>query len=339
MINITTIPLDRLSLTTRIICQELQRRDWNAWIYREGVGHMRIQRPDGVIIEVFSSTPPTTSYVAGLRADDKHLTHLLLEEAGLPVPHTYFASSPQEALQYAQEMIDAHTTVVVKPLDSAHGNGVTVGITSREAAADAVTVAGAFSQRFIVQEQVSDPIDLRLSCIDYKLSGALVRLPARVEGDGVHTVHQLIELTNASGQRGENYSKPLNVISIESAARYLGTKKMHSVPAKGQWVAVLGTANVGTGGETVDITDDLPQWLTDMAEHAARTSSLPVCGVDFLVQATPTPASTVAELQPIIIELNKAPALFLHEMPTYGQARPVVKEYIDYLARIDIEKI
>ena len=332
MIDASTIPAEKISFTTRMIRDLALERGWKVSMYYVGSSHVRLQRPDGKVLEIFSATPPTTSFVAAHRADDKFLTHIALQEASLPVSETYLVHTIQEANENASKIFSQGLKCVVKPLDEGHGNGITVGVTEHTLEA-AFAYAKGFSERIIIQSHVEQPIDIRVACIDYKYVAALVRIPARVMGDGVHTIEQLIEMENSKDYRGENYVKTLNRISKERAGVYLGDE-LSAIPSKGMWVQVLGTANVGTGGETVDVTDDMPTWLIEQAEKAARATQLPSVGVDFFVSAMTQKNMTTEDLHPVIVEVNKCPALFLHETPTHGKPRPVIAAYLDYLADI-----
>lgn len=333
MIDARTIPAEKLRFTTRMIRDQAVERGWKVWSYYEDSSNLRLERPDGKRLEIFSATPPTLTSVASIRAQDKYLTHMIIEEAGLPVSETYLVNTEEEALEKAAALFAKGHKCVVKPLDAGHGNGITVGVVDAETLIAAFAFARAFSEHIIIQEHVEQPIDIRVSCINFKYIASLVRIPARIKGDGVHTIDQLIDIENNKDYRGENYEKALNIINKERAGVYMG-EDLQAVPPAGEWLQVLGTANVGTGGETVDVTDDLPEWLIAQAEEAARVLDLPVAGVDFLVKAMPTKTMTPEELSPVIVEVNKCPALFMHETPTNGQPRPTIKAYLDYLATL-----
>jgi cyanophycin synthetase len=171
-------------------------------------------------------------------------------------------------------------------------------------------------------------------CIDYKFIGAIWRVPARVFGDGEHTIEQLIERENASPRRGVAYKEELTTIDIKRACLYL-KDRMNEVVPEGQEVQVMGIANYGAGGETVDVTDDVPAWLIEDAQRAASVCELVVAGVDFMIAQVPTPESTREELDPAITEVNKAPLLTMHDTPTHGKGnRGATKAFMDHLATL-----
>lgn len=333
MIEASTIPAEELRFTARLIRDQALLRGWKVWFYYTGSSHMRLQRTDGKILEIYSATPPTTSYAAASRANDKYVTHISLQDAGLPVLATYLESTLQAAKYRAGEFIAQHKDFVIKPLNAGHGNGVTTNLTTIQDVPRAVAFAQEYSNSILLQEYIADAIDVRVACINYKAIASAVRIPARVKGDGVHSTRALIEVENKSNRRGKNYSKELCVINSDQAAFYLGDA-IDDIPPKDTYVQVLGTANLGTGGETIDVTDDMPTWLCRMAEKAAIVTQLPSCGVDFLLNTMPKPTYTSDTLTVHIIEVNKCPALFLHETPTYGTPRATTATYLDYLAAL-----
>ncbi|MGF7229494.1 MAG: hypothetical protein ACQR33_05975 [Candidatus Saccharibacteria bacterium] len=318
-------------LTIRMILQEALSRNWQAFTYALNGSHAVLIRPDGKELSIYSSCPPATPYVGARISDDKYLTHLVLEDAGLPLLATYRCQTEAEATLAVQKIIDSGKGYVIKPLDASHGNGITVGMQTLEQLPVALAYANRFSPTTIIQAYQAQPIDLRVLCIDYKVAAVLERIPARVTGDGTHTIAELITLENK--QRGTQYTSDLSTIPLDRAEAFFGGA-INDVLASGEVIQVLGTANMGTGGEGHDVTDDVPAWLVTMAEQAAHALGLPVCGVDFLVTASPRPTATVAELQPSITEVNKCPSLFIHEQPMHGAGHPVTAMYVDYLAKI-----
>ena len=329
MIDARTITTGQISQTKEMIRQEVLARGWNMWLVDLSLPILGIERSDGKKLRLYGATPPTTSYSAAMVANDKLATQQLFVENALPVPKTFILDDSTNKKAILAEL----ESVVVKPVDAAHGNGVTVDIQSEKNFVAAITRAKQFSDRVLVQEYIDQAIDIRVLCVNYKFCAALIRIPARVIGDGEHPIKDLIAEENNSEKRGLNYTKELNKIDIEKAKQFLGDR-IESIPEKGRAVEVVGTANVGTGGETEDITENIPGWLIEMSEKAAKVSELTCCGVDFLLVSKPTLRSEVIELKPKIIEINKSPSLFIHEKPTYGNSQPVVKTFVDYLASL-----
>lgn len=332
MIDVATEHID-LNVSMTLLQGEVLRRGWQMFAYYEDMPLFRLIRDDGKVLEIFSATPPTTSYAAGLLANDKYASCVLHQSHGLPVPMTYVITSDQQAADAAKSIIRAGHRYVVKPLDAGHGNGISTGLGTLGELPDALEFAQRFSTKVLIQEHISGGIDIRLLVIDGRFTAALRRQAAQVTGDGSSTIRQLIERENAKDTRGLNYSKPLNMISLPHAESYLGSR-MAEVLEAGKTIDVVAVSNFGAGGETYDVTDQVPSWLRRIAEKAAAVSRLPVAGVDIMVAVMPTADTTIEQLNPKIIEINKCPSLSMHEKPTYGTGRPVVAAYVDYLASL-----
>lgn len=321
-----------LKMTSRLIAQKAMSRGWQPLMYAEKSGRMRLVKPNGTELEIYTAMPPTTTHIAANNSDNKYLTHLILEEQGLPVLQTFLCQTDEEALQAARQILDTNAGLVVKPLDAGHGDGITVGITAADDLTQALDFARQYSDKIIIQAFQPNAVDLRLVCIEGAFVAALQRIPARIKGDGIHTIAELIAIENKE-TRSVQYTTDITAIPVDRAAAYLGTA-MHDIPQADLYITVLGTANVGTGGETADVTDMLPDWLKQMAEDAARVINLPVCGVDFLLIADPQVDMTIDQARPAITEINKNPSLYIHEQPNHGISRPVIDSYLDYLDSI-----
>ena len=337
MIDLKTIPDQQLSQTIRMMKAHFIERGWEVEIPYIGSSHCFITRDDGKKFHIFSSTPPTTSFAAAYLANDKYGTYLALLGSGLPQPETHLLYNSDD-ISEIQLFMDRVKKVVIKPVDGGHGKGITVNVATTEQLKRAIAIAQVEENSIaavLVQAQYQHDaiLDIRILCIDNTFTAATWRVPARVYGDGKSTVSELIGLENAKDNRGRPYYAPLSLINIEQAREFLG-KQMNDVPELNAEVPVLGIANYGAGGETIDITDELPDWLKEMAEKAARACNMPVIGVDFMLAHMPTPTAKIETLDPVIIEVNKCPSFVIHDEPTSGTPRNVVGTYIDYLATI-----
>jgi cyanophycin synthetase len=256
-----------------------------------------------------------TSSAIGLQiADDKLAAAEIATRLEVLTP----ATAVYESLDRAREFAKLHAPIVVKPLDSGHGNGISVGV-DETGLAEAVRRAQAFSKTVVLQQQVTGR-DVRLLYIGGKFVAATERQAASVIGDGVHTVEELIQLENSSPDRGQHYQKKYSVIPMEPAAQFLGDK-LQATPANGEVVQVVGTANSGTGGTAKDITDAVPESLIAAGKKLVDELRLGVCGVDFIE----------AESGAYFIELNAAPAFRIHQYPHEGTPRNVVSVFVDWL--------
>jgi glutathione synthase/RimK-type ligase-like ATP-grasp enzyme len=324
MLDLLKIDDAKLSQTARLLKQAFAKRGWTAQMSSASSPHFFVDRKDGgAPLHIFASTPPTTSFAAGMLANNKFEVYQLLKTKNIAQPETVVMNS-KNIDEAAIDFLKKHGEVVVKPLDSGHGNGITIGVKNREelvaAAEHAAKHNKASARKVLLQQMVGRNLrDVRILCINYQYVAAINRLPASVTGDGAHTVGQLIDIENSTF-RGRAYHAKLAVIDKADAERYLGAD-INSIPEKDSKTQVLGVANYGRGGELIDISDDIPSWMKKEAEDVSRICGLAVCGVDYLM----------SETERYVIEVNKTPSLAIHDEPTVGQNRQAVEKYVEYL--------
>lgn len=324
-----------MTSSNRLICQEAMRRGWQVRMPYWYTSHFYINRGDGNEVHVFSSSPQTMSFAAAHMSNDKYATSKMLDAHRIPQLPVYLLEG--EINTEAVAFMNTNAPVIVKPLDGSHGNGITANIASQNQLQVAVEKAqkNSKSGKVLLQKQILGEglKDLRVLVIDGKYIGAINRVPARVFGDGKLTVEQLILEENQQPHRGEPYKNKLAVIDLDSVRLFLGDK-LHYVPAEGEEITVLGVANYGAGGELVDITDIVPGWMREEAVRIAKVLELPVAGVDYMMSGSINDLASSSAGSAMVIEVNKGPALCIHDEPTVGENRGAVKAYVDYLASI-----
>jgi cyanophycin synthetase len=274
-----------------------------------------------------ASITGATSHIAVEIAADKNLTKRLLAEAGLPVPRGTVVRTADAA---AEEAARLGYPVVVKPLDGNHGRGVSTGLRSDDAVRSAFERAAAHSRRVIVEQQVAGN-DHRILVVGGKVVAVAERVPARVIGDGLHRIEQLIADVNADPRRGNGHENVLTRIVPDAAMEALlakGGRTLKSVPMAGEEVVLRETANLSTGGTAVDRTDAIHPDNIAVAEQVAAVVGLDVCGIDFLSSDITRP---VAETDGGIVEVNAAPGFRMHLEPSSGTPRDVAGPVIDAL--------
>lgn len=322
--------------TSRLMLDEARERSWKVYVLQEGSSRLFIDRGDGKLQHLYGSMLPSLGFNAATVSNNKQLTTEFLRMAGIPQLASSLVDVTEE-FDTAQQLLEAHKKVVVKPYDGAHGDGIRMNISTLESLREAAQHALTFSngkRKVIVQQQFqSDTVyDIRLLCIDYEFVAAIHRIPARVLGDGTSSILELIERENTSADRGVPYKTRFALIDTDRAKRYLGSD-IARVPLDGEDVRVIDVANYGAGGELVDITESIPSWMKDDAERAARAIELPVAGVDYLLSGLPSLSLNQNDVEAFIIEINKSPSLAIHDEPHVGENRKTVAKVLDLLDR------
>ncbi len=262
-------------------------------------------------------------------AGDKKLTTALLASAGLPVPRSQTVRSEDEAVGVATRI---GFPVVTKPLDGNHGRGVSLDLRDEDDVRRGFrrAVSQTRSGTVVVESYIKGN-DYRVLVVDGHMVAIAQRVPAHVVGDGEHTVRELVDITNRDPRRGIGHEKVLTRIKIDEAAEELVKRQgltLDGVPSQGQMIKLAATANMSTGGISIDRTAEADHDNVEIAEEAARVVGLDVAGIDFL---TPDICQPVRETGGAIVEVNAAPGFRMHTHPTEGEPQYVAKAVIDML--------
>lgn len=306
-----------LKVTTRLIYYELMRRNIDVEILSTQTSWLRYSDRAGTSHYLRSTLSDKEYAQAYIIAHDKYVTKLFCERLDIPYPKTYVSTD-----DYSR-VFEQTQSVVVKPLDGAHGEGITVGVTDHPSLEKAIARAHEVSSKALIQEQVEGD-DYRMLFIDKKYAATIKRRPAEVVGDGVSTIRQLIEKENTNPLRGANYEKSMEYISIERAEQFLNNRIDTDVPESNERYQVVGVANLGSGGSAQDVTDDVPEVMKEYAKKLVLELDMGICGVDFMWSGR-------AEDIPYVIEINATPGIDMHDDPLFGTPRGVIKKFVDYL--------
>jgi len=269
----------------------------------------------------------TTTHVARLITESKQLTRLCLQDAGVNAPEgrLFSRTDHQNAWDYARKI---GLPVVTKPRKGTAGNGVTSNISSREhfdAAWDAVPR----TQQVVVEKFVPG-VDHRLFVVGDRMVCAAIREPASLDGNGKSTIAELIEAKNRD----------------RSVNPYIGAKKMKltkdmqyrlaasgmdedSVLAEGQNYILHPVANIGGGGESVDVTEYVHPEFAQIAVRACKAvPGMLHGGIDLITEDI----SRAPDSQPwAVIETNSVPDIALHHFPSRGVPRNAAGALLDHL--------
>lgn len=268
-----------------------------------------------------------TRAVAMAVAGDKELTKTLFEQVSIPVPRGIVVKSRNEAVE-ALERIGP--PVVVKPLNGRQGKGVSLNLRTPEEVARAFHLAQEFSESVLVEELFTGR-NYRVLVVGERVVAASERIPARVTGDGAHTVSELIAITNRDPQRGEGHDAALTRIEVDAAVKaYLDRigLSLEHIPQAGEPIILRDAVNLSTGGTARDVTDIVHESVARMCERAARVIGMDVCGVDLVLKDISEPLS---EGCGGIIEVNASPGLRMHLYPSEGEPRDVGAAIVDLI--------
>lgn len=315
----------RLGPSTGSIVEEAVARDI-PWI-RLGTNSL-VQLGYGVNQMRFQATITCqTSHIAVDIACDKEATKRMLDNASIPVAKGDICVD-EEDLENTIKKIGY--PIVIKPLDGNHGKGASINVKDWESAKAGLAHAQKYSRRVIVEKFITGH-DFRVLVINNKVVAAAKRVPAHVVGDGELNIQQLIDKENLDPRRGYGHENVLTEITVDRDTLDLLEKNnltLESIPKKGQIIYLKSTANLSTGGTSVDVTDMMHPENIFLAERISRVIGLDVCGIDIMAENLTQP---LKENGGVILEVNAAPGFRMHLAPSEGLPRNVAAPVIDML--------
>ncbi|MEM0541068.1 cyanophycin synthetase [Flavobacterium sp. j3] len=315
----------RLGPSTGSIVEEAVARDI-PWI-RLGTNSL-VQLGYGINQMRFQATITCkTSSIAVDIACNKEQTKKMLDAASIPVASGGICVDEEDLDEVIRKI---GYPIVIKPLDGNHGKGASINVKNREDAVSGLAYAKKYSHRVIVEKFITG-YDFRVLVIDNKLVAAAKREPAHIKGDGVQTIQQLIDETNKDPRRGYGHENVLTQIDVDRDTTDLLEKlnyTLETVPKKGEVVYLKSTANLSTGGTSIDVTDMMHPENIFLCERISRVIGLDICGVDIMAENLTQP---LKENGGCILEVNAAPGFRMHLAPSEGLPRNVASPVIDML--------
>jgi len=315
----------RLGPSTASLVDEAVSRDI-PWI-RLGTNSL-IQLGYGVNQVRFQATiTDKTSNIAVDIACNKELTKKMLYDAAIPVAKGDIVID-EEDLKKCIDRIGF--PIVLKPLDGNHGKGASINVKTWEDALSGLEFAKKYSRKIIVERFITG-YDFRVLVINNRVVAAAQRVPAHVKGDGKNTINQLIEKENLDPRRGYGHENVLTEITVDRDTTDLLSKMgytLDTIPKKDEIVYLKSTANLSTGGTSIDVTDMMHPENIFLAERISRVIGLDVCGIDIMAENLTQP---LKENGGVILEVNAAPGFRMHLAPAEGLPRNVAAPVIDML--------
>lgn len=315
--------MTKLQITNRLLLSAAEKLGWAHRIVDEDGGMIAITPPSRREIILKSSAHPDARIAQYFMAEKKQVFHRLASGAGVPVP----ASVEYDGSTNIPELIEEWGSIVVKPQDASHGNGVTIGCSSENQVVHAIEQAQEFSDSILLQQQVQGN-DYRVLVIGDDVVAVTRRRPAFVIGDGISSVEQLIIKENGGTTRAEGYSEKMNYINVDGARAFLGDK-IQDVPQEGEEYTVLNVPNIGQGGQAINETEKISSLARQLALDAARVVGLRCAGVDFL--SPDISSSDKGDF--VVIEVNAIPSFSMHQLPHVGDPIDVSTLFLEEIAK------
>lgn len=237
----------------------------------------------GCRARLFKSTiTDGTSAIATAWAKHKHQTNALLRMAGLPVPEQAVVATLEAAVAAALRI---GYPVVLKPANLEQGTGVEAGLRNEAELRVAHARSSRHASTLLMEKHVPGD-DYRVNVMLGEMVGVAHRTPARVVGDGVHTVTGLVEMVNRDRKISRGPASLLKPIELDEEALELLAREglePQSVLAAGREFRLRRIANLSRGGSVVDATHLIHPDNAALCVQAAALLRLDIAGLDLLI--------------------------------------------------------
>ncbi|QIK69445.1 bifunctional glutamate--cysteine ligase GshA/glutathione synthetase GshB [Erysipelothrix sp. HDW6C] len=326
---------EMLELSTRIVLQAAIRKGYHFEIMDADANFIRIKDGNANAWEYIKEATKTRldPYSSVLVMENKAVTKRVLDEDGIPVPQGFVVANKREGLQLYREGL-LPSALVVKPNNTNFGVGITIFPHTYTELQFQTALDHAFeADSTVLLESFISGEEYRILIIGGKVEGILYRRPASVEGDGIHTIKELVEIKNRNPLRGYHYTKPLEKIQIDNVViDFLrqNDANVDTVPLQGERIFLRENSNISTGGDSIDVTDNVHRSYFRIAEQAARALDVSITGVDMMIANISEPAN---DTNHAIIEMNFNPAIHIHCFPYKGKNRNIGDTILNVLTK------
>lgn len=243
---------------------------------------------------------------------DKQLSKMVLQNADVPVPRGYTVNAAQRQLGHYL-FAQMSKPVVIKPLNAAATQGVTINVSDEAAFEEAWddAAAAALGNPYVMVEEQMGGFDLRAYVVGGECVAAATRMQPFLIGDGRSNVMTLLESERA--RRRVNAQLTAADIVVDSAFLELQGFTETSTLEAGEIVFLNTLPLVGKGAVSVEVTGKVAPALSRLAARAVNAfRGLDVAAVDLIVNSLSSPDGAK------VLEINTRPALSMHTFPSLG---------------------
>ena len=310
-----------MELSTQAVIEDAIKSGLKVSIIDENDQFIRLESKEHVEYVKNGNMTSKDSYISPLIMENKVVTKKVLAEKGFRVPKGYEVSSIEETLQKFNYI--KNKPIVIKPKSTNFGLGITIfknGTSSLENYTKAIEFALKEDKDILIEEFI-EGTEYRFFVIEGKTEAVLLRVPANVTGDGKHTIRELVEMKNANPLRGDAKKTPLKKIELGEIEQLQLSEQglnFESILAENEVAYLRENSNISTGGDSIDMTDEVHESYKKLAVEIAEAMMAKVCGVDLII---PNIKDECSKDNYGVIEANFNPMMMMHIYPHAGESR------------------
>ncbi|MFZ7109259.1 bifunctional glutamate--cysteine ligase GshA/glutathione synthetase GshB [Avibacterium avium] len=324
---------DNMELSTQALLFDLIQKGIKTEILDEQDQFLCLQVGDHIEYVKNGNMTSKDSYISPLIMENKVVTKKVLHKAGFNVPQSMeFTSAEQAVANYG---LFEGRAVVIKPKSTNYGLGITIfqqGVSNREDFAKAIEIAFREDKEVMVEDYLTGT-EYRFFVLGDETLAVLLRVPANVVGDGKHSVVELVAAKNDHPLRGDGSRTPLKKIALGDIEKLQLKEQgltVDSVPDAGRIVQLRANSNISTGGDSIDMTDEMHPSYKALAVGITKAMGAAVCGVDLIIPDLHKPAEPSLQSWGVI-EANFNPMMMMHIFPYSGKSRRLTLDVIKML--------
>ena len=324
---------DNMELSTQALLFDAIQKGLNIEILDERDQFISLQFGEHLEYVKNGNMTSHDSYISPLIMENKVVTKKVLAKAGFNVPQSIEFTDVKSAVENFP--LFENRAVVIKPKSTNFGLGISIfqqGVTDRDDFAKAVEIAFREDKEIMVEDYLLGT-EYRFFVLGDQTLAVLLRVPANVIGDGVHTVAELVAAKNDHPLRGDGSRTPLKKIALGDIEQLQLKEQgltVDSIPAKDQLVQLRANSNISTGGDSIDMTDEMHASYKEIAVGISKAMGAAVCGVDLIIPDLKQPAEPSLHSWGVI-EANFNPMMMMHIFPFSGQSRRLTMNVIKML--------
>ncbi|KAA6209901.1 bifunctional glutamate--cysteine ligase GshA/glutathione synthetase GshB [Avibacterium paragallinarum] len=324
---------DNMELSTQALLFDLIQKGIKTEILDEQDQFLCLQVGDHIEYVKNGNMTSKDSYISPLIMENKVVTKKVLHKAGFNVPQSMeFTSAEQAVANYG---LFEGRAVVIKPKSTNYGLGITIfqqGVSNRGDFAKAIEIAFREDKEVMVEDYLSGT-EYRFFVLGEETLAVLLRVPANVGGDGKHSVAELVAAKNDHPLRGDGSRTPLKKIALGDIEKLQLKEQgltVDSIPDAGRIVQLRANSNISTGGDSIDMTDEMHPSYKALAVGITKAMGAAVCGVDLIIPDLHKPAEPSLQSWGVI-EANFNPMMMMHIFPYSGKSRRLTLDVIKML--------
>lgn len=310
-----------MELSTQAVIEDAMKIGLKVQVIDENDQFLRLEYKGKIEYVKNGNMTSKDSYISPLIMENKIVTKKILDEQGFRVPRGYEISNLEEAVKIFNYV--KNKPIVIKPKSTNFGLGISIfkhGTTSLDDYSKAIKFALKEDKDVLIEEFI-EGTEYRFFVIEGKTKAVLLRVPANVEGDGKHTIRELVKIKNGNSLRGDAKKTPLKKIElgeIEELQLKEQGFNFETVLENGEIAYLRENSNISTGGDSIDMTDEVHQSYKELAVKITDAMMAKVCGVDLII---PNIKKEVTKENYGVIEANFNPMMMMHIYPHQGKSR------------------